>query len=98
MNWPFCGCLPSLLECGYLESIIPNGSIKIGKFQVLQKPVHMYHYANVNFLNSRKFKQLMMGISLVASFMACIYPWINSFALMSLGIPTFALLTKELKK
>lgn len=39
-----------------------------------------------------------MAVSLVASFAACIYPWINSFALMSLGIPTFALLTKELKR
>ncbi|KAH9397961.1 Hydrolyzes the sphingolipid ceramide into sphingosine and free fatty acid, partial [Tyrophagus putrescentiae] len=46
----------------------------------------------------RKFKRLMIGISVVASFMACIYPWINSFALMSLGIPTFMLLTKELKR
>lgn len=46
----------------------------------------------------RKFKQLMMAISVLASFAACIYPWINSFALMTLGVPTFILLTKELKR
>ena len=40
----------------------------------------------------------MMGVSLVASFAACIYPWINSFALMTIGVPTFVLLTKELKR
>lgn len=58
------------------------------------------YYPNWKWINGerRKFKQLMMAISVLASFAACIYPWINSFALMTLGVPTFILLTKELKR
>ncbi|KAH9417710.1 alkaline ceramidase isoform X1 [Dermatophagoides pteronyssinus] len=46
----------------------------------------------------KKFKKVMMLISVIASFAAFIYPWINSFALMTLGIPTFFLLTKEIRQ
>lgn len=76
----------------------------IGKWALGAPGDHTFRLTSVNsgkprnLSFRRKFKQLMMAVSLVASFAACIYPWINSFALMSLGIPTFALLTKELKR
>ena len=49
--------------------------------------------------NNRKlFKWFMVCVSVVASLLALLYPWINSFALMAVGIPTLMMLSKELSR
>jgi len=51
------------------------------------------------FLSERnQFKILMFLVSFIGTFFAWVYPWINAFALMCFGIPTFIFLFAELRR
>jgi len=55
------------------------------------------HYPDWCKGNRTQFQYLMLVFSVTGTVLAWIYPWINAFALMCLGIPAFILLVSELR-
>ncbi|CAG2116883.1 unnamed protein product [Medioppia subpectinata] len=55
------------------------------------------HYPSFLKGDRKNFQFVMLVMSLFGTVLAWVYPWINCFALMGLGVPAFVFLALELK-